>query len=547
MEIINARPMPESHVKRVAAYCRISMETDRTHKSLSTQISHYNELIGSTPGWVFAGVFADNGISGTSIEGRTEFIRMIDKARAGEIDIILTKSVSRFARNTVDLLSVVRELRSMGVEVRFERENISTLLGEGELLLTLLASFAQAESDQQSQSVKWGIRRRFQQGQHNGFSLYGYTNHGKGRVEINEAEAAVVRRIFDYYLAKVSAEQMARIFEAEGVVGPTGAALEATTIRNILRNEKYTGNSLFQKHITISPGGHSKLNEGEQDQYWVEDTHPAIIDLDVWQQVQDERENRRSQGAKANWSIPTSDFTHMLFCPLHDKYYRASVRTLVDGTKRRSWSCAAKRDGEDCPNSKRIPNEALEALVCEALDLDEFDAQTMTARITRIVIHDQETAEVEYADGTTSRHTIHYPQKRYQAYWDTPGVRERHGQRLRAYWANLSEEEYGHQCEIRRQKRSKESEADKARRKQKISDAWTPERRAKQAEVARRTNAKLGPEGRSKRAATISNDPAVAAAKSKRMKELWADPEWRERTLAAQHAAGARKRKEGEA
>ena len=157
MEIINARPMPESHVKRVAAYCRISMETDRTHKSLSTQISHYNELIGSTPGWVFAGVFADNGISGTSIEARTEFIRMIDKARAGEIDIILTKSVSRFARNTVDLLSVVRELRSMGVEVRFERENISTLSGEGELLLTLLASFAQAESDQQSQSVKWGI------------------------------------------------------------------------------------------------------------------------------------------------------------------------------------------------------------------------------------------------------------------------------------------------------------------------------------------------------------------------------------------------------
>lgn len=234
MEIINARPMPESHVKRVADYCRISMETDRTHKSLSTQISHYNELIDSTPGCVFAGVFADNGISGTSIEARTEFIRMIDKARAGEIDIILTKSVSRFARNTVDLLSVVRELRSMGVEVRFERENISTLSGEGELLLTLLASFAQAESDQQSQSVKWGIRRRFQQGQHNGFSLYGYTNHGKGRVEINEAEAAVVRRIFDYYLAKVSAEQMARIFEAEGVVGPTGAALEATTIRNIL-------------------------------------------------------------------------------------------------------------------------------------------------------------------------------------------------------------------------------------------------------------------------------------------------------------------------
>lgn len=310
-----------------------------------------------------------------------------------------------------------------------------TLSGEGELLLTLLASFAQAESDQQSQSVKWAIRRRFQQGQHNGFSLYGYTNHGKGRIEINEAEAAVVRRIFDYYLAKVSAEQMARIFEAEGVVGPSGTALEATTIRNILCNEKYTGNSLFQKHITISPGGHSKLNEGEHDQYWVEDTHPAIISLDVWQPVQDERANRRSQGAKANWSIPTSDFTHMVYCPHHAKYYRASVRTLIDGTKRRAWSCAVRREGGSCPDSKRIPNEALETLVCEALDLDEFDAQTMTARITRIVIHDQDTAEVEHVDGTTSRHTIQYPKKRYQAYWDTPGVRERHRQRLRAYWA----------------------------------------------------------------------------------------------------------------
>lgn len=237
----------------------------------------------------------------------------------------------------------------------------------------------------------------------------------------------------------------------------------------------------------------------------------------------------------------------MVYCPHHAKYYRASVRTLIDGTKRRAWSCAVRREGGSCPDSKRIPNEALETLVCEALDLDEFDAQTMTARITRIVIHDQDTAEVEHVDGTTSRHTIQYPKKRYQAYWDTPGVRERHRQRLRAYWANLSEEEYEHQRELRRQRRAKESEEDKARWKQKISDAWTPERRTKQAEAAQRTNAKLGPEGRSKRAATISNNPAVAAVKSKRMKELWADPQWRERTLAAQRAASARKRKEGEA
>ncbi len=188
--------------KRVAAYARISMESERMNHSLSAQISYYNNLIQKNPDWEFAGVFADNGISGTSIEKRSEMQRLLAECEEGKIDIILTKSIQRFARNTVDLLETVRHLKDLGIEVRFEKENINSMSGDGELMLSILASFAQEESRSISDNVKWGIRKRMQSGMPNAnghFNIYGYKWDGDELVIVPE-EAAVVKRIFQNFL-----------------------------------------------------------------------------------------------------------------------------------------------------------------------------------------------------------------------------------------------------------------------------------------------------------------------------------------------------------
>lgn len=186
--------------KRVAAYARVSMETDRLNHSLSAQVSHYSNLIQGNPEWEYAGVYADRFISGTSTKKRAEFLRMIGDCEAGKIDIVLTKSISRFARNTVDLLETIRHLKSIGVEVRFEKENISSLKASGEVMLSILASFAQEESISISNNVKWGTRKRFECGIPNGRPrLLGYRWDGAHLVIIPE-EAAVVKRIFQNFL-----------------------------------------------------------------------------------------------------------------------------------------------------------------------------------------------------------------------------------------------------------------------------------------------------------------------------------------------------------
>ena len=186
--------------KKVAAYARISMESERMHHSLSAQISYYNALIQKKPEWEFAGVYADDGISGTGIAKRTEFQRMLADCEAGKINIILTKSIQRFARNTVDLLETVRHLKDIGVEVRFEKENINSMSGDGELMLSILASFAQEESRSISENVKWGTKKRFEQGIPNGhFQIYGYRWEGDHLV-VEPEEAKIVKLIFDNFM-----------------------------------------------------------------------------------------------------------------------------------------------------------------------------------------------------------------------------------------------------------------------------------------------------------------------------------------------------------
>lgn len=233
--------------KRVAAYARVSMESDRLNHSLSAQISYYSELIQKNPEWEYAGVYADSFISGTSIDKRAEFQRMITDCENGKIDILLTKSISRFARNTVDLLSTVRKLKALGIEVRFEKEHINSLSSSGEVMLSVLASFAQEESVNISNNVKWGVRKRFEKGIPNGkFRIYGYRWEGDKLVVVPE-EAAVVKRIFQNFLDGKSRLETERELNSEGITTRAGCQWEDSNIRNILTNIHYTGNMLFQK------------------------------------------------------------------------------------------------------------------------------------------------------------------------------------------------------------------------------------------------------------------------------------------------------------
>lgn len=288
----------EPRKKRAAAYARVSMESERLKHSLSAQVSYYRDYIQKNPLWVYAGVYADSGITGTQTDKRVEFNRMLKDCEDGKIDIILVKSISRFARNTVDLLSAVRKLKELGVEVRFERENINSMSGDGELMLSILASFAQEESRSISENVKWGARKRFAQGIPNGrVSVFGYSWKADGLVIVPE-EAETVRRIFDEYLFGKTPRKIAADLNAEGITTKKGCEWSDFSIRTILTNITYTGNMLLQKGFvddTITK--RRKKNNGELPRYLAENTHEAIINKDVFESVRNEmiRRGRRKR------------------------------------------------------------------------------------------------------------------------------------------------------------------------------------------------------------------------------------------------------------
>ena len=309
VRIIEATNITPARLKRVAAYARVSMETERLNHSLSAQVSYYSDLIQKHPGWVYAGVFADDGITGTKTN-RPEFQRMLQECEAGNIDIILTKSISRFARNTVDLLETVRHLKELGIEVQFEKEHISSLSDDGELMLSLLASFAQEEVRSLSDNVKWGTRKRMQQGIPNGhFRVYGYRWEGDVLVPVPE-EAAIVRRIFQNFLDGKSRLETEREFAAEGITTREGCRWVDSNIKGVLTNVTYTGNLLLQKEYISDPiTKKRKKNRGELPQYFVPDTHEAIIDRETFDYVQSEIARRKEFGPLANKALNTCCFT----------------------------------------------------------------------------------------------------------------------------------------------------------------------------------------------------------------------------------------------
>lgn len=282
---------------RVVAYCRVSTDSDEQATSYEAQVEHYTEFIQKNADWEFAGIYADDGISGTNTKKREEFNRMIDDCKDGKIDMIITKSISRFARNTLDCLKYIRQLKDMNIPVQFEKESINTMDAKGEVLITIMASLAQQESQSLSQNVKLGLQYRYQQGKvqinHNRF--LGYTKDADGNLVIDPEQAEIVKRIYREYLEGLSMDKISAGLEADGILTGAGKPKwHTSTINKILRNEKYIGDALLQKTYTTDFLNKTRVkNNGIVPQYYVEGNHEAIIPKDIYLQVQEELVRRR--------------------------------------------------------------------------------------------------------------------------------------------------------------------------------------------------------------------------------------------------------------
>ena len=372
---------------RVAAYARVSTRNEHSFSSLSAQVSYYNKLIGSTPGWAFAGVYVDNGITGTSTTYRGDFNRMMNDAATGKINLILTKSISRFARNTIDLLKSIRELKTLGIPVRFERENIDTATADGELLLTLLASFAQEESRSISQNVKWAIRRKYREGISNSRRLYGYTWTGD-RLIINKDEAAILQRIFTEYLQGISPETIAERLNQEGLRAHKGALFRGSLIRTWLENPRYVGDEMLQASYVATPGSHAQPNDEVLPKYWVQQANPAIIDRQTWQQVQDEIARRRASGGLAlTPSVGTSALTHRVLCSQCGRRFHRRTRKRARSTYKFWWCETATRGTGNPCHAPQIREEALKEAVLTTLGVSEWEDEHILTLIDHITIY----------------------------------------------------------------------------------------------------------------------------------------------------------------
>ena len=369
----------ERSIKRVAAYCRVSTDTEDQINSYNSQVEHYTEFIQKNKEWTLAGIYADEAITGTQVDRRIDFQRLINDCMNGDIDMIITKSISRFARNTLDTLKYVRKLKEFNVAVFFEEENINTLTMDGELLLTILSSVAQQEVENISANVKKGLRMKMERGEMVGFQGclgYDYDPETKS-ISINEKEAEIVRYIFRRYIEGVGGMVISRELEEQGYLSPRGnKRWTETTVLGIIKNEKYKGDLMMGKTYTVDPISKRRLdNFGEQDKFYIENHHEPIISEEDFEKAQGIRlrrsKNRNTvanNGGKREKYSRKYAFSSMLECGFcgHNlsrrNWHSSSEYTKV------IWQCvnATKNGKKYCPHSKGIEEEAIEKAFMES-------------------------------------------------------------------------------------------------------------------------------------------------------------------------------------
>lgn len=332
----------------MAAYCRVSTAQEEQLLSYENQVNYYTTFINENPLYEYAGTYADEGISATNTKKRDEFKRMIADCRAGKIDMIITKSISRFARNTLDCLNYVRELKELGIGIIFEKENINTLDAKGEVLLTILSSLAQDESRSISENSTWGIRRRFEKGQHKMSTkrFLGYDMDEEGKLIINRKQAQIVTRLYSEFLNGKTVDYIKRIFEREGVKNWNGGTKwQATTLQSMLENEKYKGDTILQKSYTTDFLTKKRVqNNGEIQKFYIEDDHEAIIEPLIWECVQLEIARRKrymEEHGTNSYSHNTENnpFASKIVCGACGKVFARKGWRSSTGVNRKVWQC----------------------------------------------------------------------------------------------------------------------------------------------------------------------------------------------------------------
>lgn len=385
--------------KRVAAYVRVSSGKESMLHSQFAQISYYNEYIKVRPMWEFAGIYVDEATTGTK-DNREKFNLLIQDCESGKIDMVIVKSISRFARNTLTLLKTVRHLKELSIDVYFEEQNIHTIGYSGELLITLLAAFAQAESFSVSENCKWRIRQKFENGEIVGLScMYGYVMENN-TITIQKEQAKVIKKIFEWYLNGESAAAIAKKLNDLKIRPLRTDSWAHNRIILILKNEKYTGNSLLQKSYVTNHISKEKVkNKGEKTMYYAENTHPAIISQETFDKAQEilkKRSERVNIKHSTNSKYPFSGLIECKHCG--SKYRRITTN------KTHKWNCDTYlHQGKQYCHAKAIPEDILYRVTNEVLHLDNFDEKIFHQKIKKIVVPEFNTLEFVFKDGSVTK------------------------------------------------------------------------------------------------------------------------------------------------
>ncbi|MDD3881738.1 MAG: recombinase family protein [Eubacteriales bacterium] len=394
-----AKQAKEVQIKRVAAYARVSTETEEQQNSYEAQVNYYTQYIQGKKEWAFAGVYSDEGISGTSTRKRDGFNRMIRDALDGKIDLIITKSVSRFARNTVDTLSTVRKLKECGVEVFFEKENIYTMDSKGELLITIMSSLAQEESRSISENVTWGQRKRFADGKVSMpyKQFLGYEKGEDGKPCIVPEQAKIIKMIYRLFVEGMMPSTIATHLTQQGIPTPAGKKKwQCTTVESILTNEKYKGDAILQKSFCVDfLTKKMKLNEGEVPKYYVENSHPAIIEPAAFDEVQVELARRR----QAKYNGKGGCFSSRIICGECGSYFGKKVWHSTDEYRRVIWQCNHKYKGDCVCQTPHVDEEDIKRAFVEAINQMITSKDTIIKQYRAIIkaLTDTSALEQEHA------------------------------------------------------------------------------------------------------------------------------------------------------
>ena len=397
---------------RVAAYCRVSTDNDAQLDSLENQIEGFQMRLAKHTDWELVKIYADEGISGTSAKKRPQFMEMMRACKEGKIDRIITKSISRFARNTLDCLTYVRELKAYGVSIIFEKEDLDTANSISEMMLSIMASFAQEESRSISENLKWGVRKRFEEGIEPRMPLYGYRHSEKESFQVVPEEARIVREIYERYVHGEDTLPILNDIVRRRIVPPSGGKWNRLQLDRMLTNEKYAGDSVMQKTFVVDHLTHRQVkNRGDIPMFYLENAHAAIIDKHVFEQAQEIRKMKCIMNGN-----PTYPYGEMLKCPHCGKIlvqgtlinFYLNGRTIQNG----GWGCY----GEGGCASFLLMRNVLDEALLKAYEIKFFEKKKsveyywLDDTIEKITLTD-ETVTIKWKDGTESREKLNYPKK----------------------------------------------------------------------------------------------------------------------------------------